>query len=164
VELLLDRGADINALSDRLDEPPIWEAVRRRHANVVRLLLERGADPNHVWPTGATLLHMAAGMGNVEIVRILIQVGMNINASDNDGQTPLHSAASGFIVTRFGFQTKDVMTLLVENGADLYHRDKKGRTPLEYARQGEIDEAVTILERLQKRFPQKTSGVEETIN
>ena len=155
VELLLDRGADINALSDRLDETPIWQAVRRRRVRVVRLLLDRGADPNHVWADGGTILHMAAGMGNRGMVTILIQAGMNINACDNYGHTPLYVAASGFFVQKFGFKANDVMTLLVEHGADLYHRDKNGETPLEHARRWKIGEAVAILERLQEKYPEK---------
>jgi ankyrin repeat protein len=155
VELLLDRGADINALSNRLDETPIWQAVRRRRVSVVRLLLDRGADPNHVWADGSTVLHMAGGMGNREMVTILIQAGMNVNACDNYGRTPLYRAASVFLVTKFGFKANDGMTLLVEHGADLYHRDKNGETPLEYVRRGKIGEAVAILERLQEKYPEK---------
>jgi len=138
-----------------LDEPPIWEAVRRGRANVVRLLLERGADPNHVWPMGATLLHLAANTGNREIVQILIEAGMDINAPDNDGRTPLHVTVSGFAITKFGFRHNDVLTLLVEHGADLYKRDKNGEAPLDLARRWEIAEAVTILERLQREHPEK---------
>jgi ankyrin repeat protein len=164
VELLLDRGADINALSNRSDDTPIWEAVRRRRVTVVRLLLDRGADPNHAWADdGSTILHMAAGMGNREMVTILIRAGMNINACDNYGHTPLYVAASGFFVQKFGFKFKanDVMTLLVEHGADLYHRDKNGETPLEHARRWKIGEAVAILERLQKEYPQRATGTKD---
>jgi ankyrin repeat protein len=165
VRLLLDAGADPSLqdprvgtplhLAYRLDETPIWQAVRRRRVSVVRLLLDRGADPNHVWADGSTVLHMAGGMGNREMVTILIQAGMNVNACDNYGRTPLYRAASVFLVTKFGFKANDGMTLLVEHGADLYHRDKNGETPLEYVRRGKIGEAVAILERLQEKYPEK---------
>ena len=160
-KLLLDHGANINELSDRLNEPPIFQAVRRRHADEVTLLLERGADPNHVWATGDTILHMAVGMGNKEIVKILLNAGMDVNASDNDGRTPLYAAASGFMLEEFGFEHSDVITMLVTHGADLYHRDKNGDTPLEYAREGEFElkEAIKILERLQEKYPSPTMGI-----
>jgi ankyrin repeat protein len=166
VELLLERGANINALSERVADTPIGEAVRRGRANVVRLLLKRGADPNHIWLDGGTVLHMAAGKGDAEIVRILVEAGMNVNACDNDGQTPLYGAVSGFILRDVGLKTEtnDVITFLVKKGADLYHRDKNGQTPLEYARRWKIGQAVAILERLQEKYPEKTSRIEGAIN
>lgn len=112
IELLLDRGANINALSDRLNESPIWQAVRGRHAKAVKMLLNHGANPNNTWDDGSSLLHMAAGMGEEEIVNILIDAGIDINICDKDGMTPLYSAISGFIMKRIGFNHKDIITFL----------------------------------------------------
>lgn len=159
IELLLDHGADINALSERSNETPIGEAVRGRHSNAVKMLLDRGADPNVIWDDGSSILHMAASMGEEEIVNILIDANVNIDACDKNMRTPLFSATSGFIMKKIGFKHKDIITLLVERGANLYHKDIDGNTPLEYAKKWKLEEAIKILERLQEKYPSQTMEI-----
>lgn len=105
--LLLDRGAacdvtiaaalgDLAAVIAFLDEQPdrirdarpwgkrpLSAAVDRRHDAIVRVLLERGADPN--WPEGAdaprgSALHAAARCGNTAMVELLLDHGADPNA------------------------------------------------------------------------------------
>lgn len=61
----------------------------------VEMLLERNADPNKKTRNGRTPLHLAAGAGNIEIVRHLLSLPqINRNARDMFGNTPLLSTAN----------------------------------------------------------------------
>jgi hypothetical protein len=68
--------------------------------------------------SGATSLHAAAYNGHIEISRLLLQNGADVNAKSNGGYTPLHSAAI--------FGNVDILHLLVENGANLEAQDVVG--------------------------------------
>jgi hypothetical protein len=74
---------------------------------------------------GATPLHYAAWNGHVEIARLLLQNGAEVNARSNNGYTPLHSASI--------FGQVDILHLLVENGANLEAQANDGRRALHFA-------------------------------
>jgi ankyrin repeat protein len=57
--LLLDHGADINAIDDEYRSTPLGVAVRRGQEALVTLLLERGADPTAAGASWATPLAWA---------------------------------------------------------------------------------------------------------
>jgi RNA polymerase sigma factor (sigma-70 family) len=75
-ELLTADPSLANAL-DPCYRRPLSAAVRKRHGEVVRLLLEHGADPNakEAICQGGLSLHTAAWIGDVEIVRMLLDYG-----------------------------------------------------------------------------------------
>lgn len=73
----------------------------------------------------ASLLHLAAGNNNVEIVRMLIKTGVDVNVKDKSDQTPLHYAA--------GKNNREIAGLLIKAGADVNAGDRSGRTPLFFA-------------------------------
>jgi hypothetical protein len=74
---------------------------------------------------GWTPLHYAAWKGHVEIARLLLQNGAEVNVRSNGGSTPLHcSAWNGHV---------DILHLLVENGADLEAQDNDGERALHWA-------------------------------
>ena len=74
---------------------------------------------------GMISLHYAAWNGPIEISRLLLQNGADVNAKDNSVSTPLHLAAmNGHI---------DILHLLVENGADLEAQNNTGSRTLHYA-------------------------------
>jgi ankyrin repeat protein len=97
--------------------------VRRRRLDIVKLLLEKGADPNDREESrGRTPLHMAAEYGDIELVDLLIRYRADVNAPDRDGNTPLHYA-----VMR---GHKHVAEFLLKNRANSNAQNKDGRTPL----------------------------------
>lgn len=62
---------------------------------IMRYLLTHGVPPNLPNKNGITPLHIAARLGNSEIVNILIDNGSDVNAIDIDKMTPLHYAVNG---------------------------------------------------------------------
>ena len=56
-------------------------------SNVVRLLLEHGADVNALSDDRSTPLHVAAQYGRIEVVRALLEHGANVGMEDDDGKT-----------------------------------------------------------------------------
>ena len=94
--------------------------------SVKRLLSIRNINVNvkDDW-SGATPLHFAAENGHVEIARLLLQNGAELNAKNNYGSTSLHCAASQDNI--------DILHLLVENGADLEAQDNDGMRALHRA-------------------------------
>ncbi len=76
-------------------EPPLHWACMIGRADIVRFLLEHGADANCRDNDNDTPLHSAAINGSAEVVNVLFEYGAlsTINAVDNHGYTALHSAA-----------------------------------------------------------------------
>jgi hypothetical protein len=91
---LLDQGVDINAKNSTNGCTALANATMvyglipgGNYIAVVQLLLARGADINAIClhtPLGNMVLH-----GNVDVVRILIDKGADVNKKDDSGNTPL---------------------------------------------------------------------------
>jgi ankyrin repeat protein len=79
VELLLAKGADVNAKDDE-DQSALVEAAWRGHKTVVQLLLANGADINTEDWLHRTALTEAAKEGHETIVQLLLAKGADINA------------------------------------------------------------------------------------
>ncbi len=92
-----------------------------------------------------TFLHWAAAGGQNEIVELLIAKGADVNATDGDGDTPLHLAGNNTA-------TKEVAELLIAKGADVnaMNLSPPGRrigrmTPLDMATLGNRTEIADLL-------------------
>lgn len=85
---LLRRGADVNAVArNHLGVQPINSAAAGNHTEVVRVLLEHGADPNAREAAGFAPIHAAAQNGNDELYELLVARGADREAAADDGRT-----------------------------------------------------------------------------
>lgn len=115
---------------DEFGWTPLMQAAKARDKTRVEDLLTRGANPNskgpdpEPWGNGMTPLHAACipegREDNSEVVKVLLEAGAGINATTNDGTTPLALASQ--------YSHPNVIKLLCENGADA---QLKGTDPWE---------------------------------
>ena len=104
-------------------------------SDVVRLLLERGSDPNssHDEGSGPPLLP-AAMSGDPLVVKALLEYGADVHLRDESwGWTPLHVAVSAMTAGYAKGTAIEVAQLLLDQGADIHAQDNEGRTPLHLA-------------------------------
>ena len=114
----------------------LLDAVRLERVDVIKSLVHRGAN---IKAKGAfcnqshsTLLHYAAAFrtnSNIEVLKCLVTLGIDIDATDNSGNTPLHRA-----VWNGNENVVEVIKFLVSNGAVPDVKNKDGDTPLDLAR------------------------------
>ncbi|EFX06671.1 ankyrin repeat-containing protein [Grosmannia clavigera kw1407] len=95
-------------------------AAEKGHEEVVRILLDHGADIHTM--NGRHAQIMAARGGHVGVLRLLLESGADVNARDPSGKTASH------IASLRGYEK--VLRLLINNGADLFAEDHGGRTSL----------------------------------
>jgi len=114
-ELLISKGADINAQNTQLNTP-LHEAIQNRKENTSLLLIEKGADHSKTNIFQQTPLHKAASLNQKRTGKLLITSGTPINPVDRWQRTPF------LIVAR---QTGDVEfgKLLLEKGANINAKD-----------------------------------------
>ena len=106
----------------------------------VRILLERGADPDGENEEGNTALAAAAMRGYTSIARLLIDNHANTNKPGIGGNTALIEA------TRFGYQS--IISLLLDNDANIDATGQNGETALMGAvRGGKKDIAALLIDR-----------------
>jgi len=143
IKLLLDKGANVNArvkdstetrtvfTNQWLDENGATAFLRASQSGdveLMKLLLAHGADPKIPTALGVTALQVAAGIGwvegityewspkaTLEAVKMLVDLGLDVNAQADTGRTALHGAAHK--------GRADVIQVLADHGAKLDIRD-----------------------------------------
>ncbi|HOX05217.1 MAG TPA: ankyrin repeat domain-containing protein [Planctomycetota bacterium] len=133
--LLLDHGAPVHEPGGW---PPSFLAASHGHPSVVKLLLERGGDPNERCDK-VSLLHEAARGGNKQVVEIVLAAGADPNVRNSWDGTPLHYAA------RDGKDCADVVGLLLDKGAEVNAKTDDGLTALHYAAMTHSVEVTKVL-------------------
>jgi len=94
VAFLLDNGANINdkEYRDLIDQTPLIIAAFNGCTDIVRMLLDAGADIGHRNDQGENALISASQEGNIDVVKVLLDAGADKNQSNADGETPLELA------------------------------------------------------------------------
>ena len=112
---LLEHNADIDLLSDT-GKTPLFDLLTHPNSSlegkivdIVRLLLEHGADTNIRNCNHTTALHQASSRGWPEVTRLLLSYGAKVDEKDEESKTPFQLAASK------GYH--EVTKLLLEYGA-----------------------------------------------
>ena len=116
---------------------PFWRAAQSDDVTVMRLLVEKGADPLLATTDHTTPLMVAAGVGwsdgqshgsqsdAPEALKLCLEWGGDVNAANDVGYTALHGAA---------FRgANEVVKLLVEKGAKMDVKNQEGRLPVNMA-------------------------------
>lgn len=87
-ELLVDRGANVNAVSTNgMKLRPIHAAAARNAEPTMRKLLAAGADPNAQQQGGWTALHSAARHGNQAMLDLMLEYKADASMKSDDGKT-----------------------------------------------------------------------------
>lgn len=139
-ELLVERGAEIDAKSTQAGSTPLAEAARWGHADLVKLLISKKAEVNWRANNGRTPLMEAAFFGHVDVIKVLIQNGAAVNAATPGGDTALRDAISSR-------NPPAALQLLLESGADPNATNKAGNTPLQMATGLSRQDYVDLLKR-----------------
>jgi ankyrin repeat protein len=160
---ILDDGSEISALfkhygvppkdinaKNHMGWPPLVYACRGdngEHPDEVQTLLDLGADIDVRNYKGKTALHYAAKAGFLKVINLLIEKGATVDATDQDGETPLFEAIRSTI--KDGEKQRAALEALLVKGANPNLRNQKGLTVLQVAQRIRRAEKEKVVELLQ---------------
>lgn len=103
----------------------LFEQIALGHTEAVSRLLSGGiaADVRDGSSSDDSTLHWACSFGHIEVVRLLLVHGCNVNIRNAHGQLPLHLAVKSC--------KEDIVALLLLEGASLHAEDSNGKRPID---------------------------------
>ena len=126
VGLLLGAGASkLKDLAGVDYRAILLRASNAGQVEIVRMLVEVGANKDVVDTDGSSASIAASSQGHVQIVRLLLEAEANLNLAGIDGRTSLMMASDA--------GHREILSLLLEAGADMDAVDNNGRTALHLA-------------------------------
>ena len=106
----------------------LWCAVAAQHFDIVRLLVDKGANINHSSINNSSPLRVACLRGNLEIVQFLLNNGANLAIAYMNRYSCLMAAC--------GIGNTDIVKCLIEKGADIDFEGEHGTSAMHTAAQG----------------------------
>lgn len=151
-------------------------AVQNGYLKTTQYLLQKGADPFQIEEcTGSTLIYTGAMGGSIDIFKILLSCGLDVNAGTmRNKSTPLHQAAiygreditklllqhnadpnaldsakDSPLHKSVAFSNIEISKLLVEAGAKTDMKNRDGETPMSLAQENGSKELIVLFEKMQ---------------
>ncbi|KAJ2078013.1 hypothetical protein H4R24_004769 [Coemansia sp. RSA 988] len=122
---LLKRGASVHVLS-RQGHTPLFAAINSRRPEMVSLLRQAGAHFSDAEIRDLMLnLQNAVSRGDIELVKLVVRAGFDVNTSDHEGRTILFFAV-------ISSQVEIVEYLISLPGVSIEHWDHWGYSPMDY--------------------------------
>lgn len=119
---------------------PVALAAYFMRGDLVKWLLEHGADPDEpaANPAKVNALHAAVAREQTEIVQLLLEHGVEVNAPQMQAVTALHTAAQR--------GNAELVERLLKNGADRSLKTSDGSTAMDFAKQGGHQSVIALLQ------------------
>ncbi len=118
-DLLISRGASLNAINDRAGSPLHMVVIYRQNLNMMKLLISRGANVNILNKYGDPPIRDAVSLEDPKIAFYLIRKGAKIDFVTRDHRNLLHVV-----------ENPEIAQYLLNKGLDVNAKDDDGSTPL----------------------------------
>lgn len=141
---LVERGADINRgclveITSELSKyitPFELAMLVGRPDKFLKLMVEKGVDPNGVTEKGYSYLQQLIGYNKVEMFKVLVRAGADINFISKDGYSVL--------MTAIDLERDEIVKFLVDNGVDIGYM-RNGIDAIEFAKKRGFENIINIL-------------------
>lgn len=156
VKILIRKGADVNKRDMWNQDTPFSNAIKRifmfekedsgLEFEIIKEIVDAGADVNNVVEGYSGLIYLIAGAGIIaykdtyknknktntiiELIKLFMEKGDNINETDPKGRSPLFYAVHA--------DSKEVVSFLLKHGADINIEDNEGETVFEVVKSNAV--------------------------
>lgn len=139
LEVLLENEANVDSRDTDYGKSfsSLMLASQYGYTEIVKLLIDKGADLELKGKNGATALILASEYGHIEIVKLLLDNNANINVQAKNGATCLTLAS--------GNKNIEIVKLLIVNGVNLNAQNIHGRSALGWVCENGCTEIANLL-------------------
>ena len=130
LEYFVAEGVDVS------DQAYLNTAIGMNNAKVAKILMENGCNPLFIDASGNNYLHRVTSNGGTGMINLLVGKGVDINATNGSGQTPLH------IAVKVGRKNLPMVQAIINAGADVNVKNRNGETARDLAKGSKIKRAL----------------------
>jgi ankyrin repeat protein len=144
-EILIKAGASLK-IRDNRGYTPFQRACEKGYLEIAKLLIKDKSEfkDKILLNPKKSALHLAIKKDNLELMKWLLENGLDINTKDEDGKTPLMDAVSNLKPSTVKF--------LLEKGASVNDTSNNGEDILSISRQTLNNEMISIIENINRTF------------
>jgi len=155
VRKLVSKSANLNARTAKINTPdtgffralageqtPLLLAAKYNQVEVMRVLIDAGADTKLKAQDGTTLFLAAAGSGHVEVAKFAYQFDKDVKAVDGLGFTAMHESVSGTGRLATQPELTELVQFLADVGVPMDEVDSRGRTPIQVGDGAPLDQPI----------------------
>uniref|UniRef100_A0A663LUP0 Nuclear factor kappa B subunit 2 n=1 Tax=Athene cunicularia TaxID=194338 RepID=A0A663LUP0_ATHCN len=159
LDLLVRKGADVNAMERQGGRNPLHLAVEMENLNMATHLVKKlGADVNSRTFAGNTPLHLAAGLGSPTLTKLLLKAGADVLCENDEPMSPSSSEAS----SDTDADPEEQELPAAQGHGQTGHRQRHCHTPLDLTRSQKVHAVLSLdseaLQGLERLLNQDCSG------
>ncbi len=141
IKKIIEMGADVNLCDENKNTAFLYSALYYNNPDIFDLLIENGADKNVKNILWANAIMVSLYNKELDILKRLIDLGLDINIQNKGGWTPLMSIALDFC-------SLEKAKTLIEHGADINLKNKTDKSALDIAKEFGNNEFIDYINSL----------------